>query len=140
MPRVTFTSPEIAAVGLTAADAIEGKHRVFTGEHGSTDRAIAEGEEDGYAQIVVSSRGRVLGGTIVGPRAGESLGELTVAVSAKLSTSTLAGATHAYPTFSDALWNAAIADVQYRLKSGVVKSGIQLLVRVRRAIVGKPRA
>ncbi|QAV70572.1 FAD-dependent oxidoreductase [Salinibacterium sp. UTAS2018] len=139
VPRVTFTSPEIAAVGLTASDAVDGKHRVFTGEHSATDRAIAEGEEDGFAQIVVSSSGRVLGGTIVGPRAGESLGELTVAVSAKLSTSTLAGATHAYPTFSDALWTAAIADVQYRLKSGIVASAIQLLVRVRRAIVGKPR-
>ncbi|QYH34983.1 NAD(P)/FAD-dependent oxidoreductase [Salinibacterium sp. M195] len=140
VPRVTFTSPEIAAVGLTAADAVEGKHRVFTGEHGATDRAIAEGDDDGFAQIVVDSRGRVLGGTIVGPRAGESLGELTVAVSAKLSTSTLASATHAYPTFTDALWNAAIADVQHRLQSGVVKSGIQVLVRVRRAMLGTPRA
>ncbi|MBH0022873.1 NAD(P)/FAD-dependent oxidoreductase [Salinibacterium sp. SWN248] len=139
VPRVTFTSPEIAAVGLTAADAVEGKHRVFTGEHSATDRAIAEGDDDGFAQIVVNSGGRVLGGTIVGPRAGESLGELTVAVSAKLSTSTLASATHAYPTFTDALWNAAIADVQFRLKSGVVKSGIQLLARVRRALLGTPR-
>ncbi|WP_010204413.1 dihydrolipoyl dehydrogenase family protein [Salinibacterium sp. PAMC 21357] len=139
VPRVTFTSPEIAAAGLTAADAVEGKHRVFTGEHGATDRAITEGDDDGFAQIVVDSRGRVLGGTIVGPRAGESLGELTVAVSAKLSTSTLASATHAYPTFTDALWNAAIADVQYRLKSGVVKSGIQILVRIRRALLGTPR-
>ncbi|MBH0116798.1 FAD-dependent oxidoreductase [Salinibacterium sp. NG253] len=139
VPRVTFTSPEIAAVGITAADAVPGKHRVYTGEHLSTDRAIAEGEEEGFAQIVVDTRGRVLGGTIVGPRAGESLGELTLAVSAKLSTSALASATHAYPTFSDALWNAAIADVQFRLKSGVVKSAIQLLARVRRATLGKPK-
>lgn len=137
VPRVTFTAPEIAAVGITPADAVEGKHRVYTAEHASTDRAIAEAEDDGYAQIVVDSRGRVLGGTIVGPRAGESLGELTVAVSAKLSTSTLAGATHAYPTFTDALWNAAIADVQYRLQHGIVKSGIQLLARVRRATLGR---
>ncbi|GAA1212112.1 dihydrolipoyl dehydrogenase family protein [Rhodoglobus aureus] len=136
VPRVTFTSPEIAAVGMAPQDAVKGKHRVFTSEHASTDRAIAEAEEDGFAQIVVDSRGRVLGGIIVGPRAGESLGELSVAVSAKLSTSVLAGATHAYPTFTDALWNATIADVQHRLQHGIVKSGIQLLARIRRATLG----
>jgi len=140
VPRVTFTSPEIAAVGMSPADAVEGKHRVYTAEHSSTDRAIAEADDDGYAQIVVDTKGRVLGGIIVGPRAGESLGELSVAVSAKLTTSTLAGATHAYPTFTDALWNAAISDVQHRLQRGIVKSGIQLLARIRRTMLGRPRA
>lgn len=139
VPRVTFTSPEIATVGLAASDAVDGKHRVYTVEHASTDRAIAEAETDGFSQIVVDNRGHVLGGTIVSPRAGESLGELSVAVSAKLSTSVLAGATHAYPTFSDSLWNAAIADVQYRLQRGVVAFGIRMLARVRRATLGRRR-
>ncbi len=137
MPRVTFTSPEIAAVGMAPADAVDGTHRVYTVEHSANDRAIAEAETDGFTQIVVDNRGRILGGTIVGPRAGESLGELSVAVTAKLSTSVLAGTTHAYPTFSDSLWNAAIADVQYRLKHGVVAFGIRMLARVRSATLGR---
>lgn len=132
VPRVTFTSPEIAAVGMAASDAVDGKHRVFTVEHASSDRAIAEAKTEGFSQIVVDKRGRVRGGTIVGPRAGESVGELSVAVTATLSTSVLAGATHAYPTFSDSLWNAAIADVQYRVQHGVVGFGIRMLARVRR--------
>lgn len=136
VPRVTFTSPEIAAVGMAPSEAIDGKHLVYTVEHSATDRAIAEGETDGLSQIVVDTRGRVLGGTIVGPRAGESLGELTVAVKARMSTSVLAGTTHAYPTFSDSLWNAAIADVQYRLQRGVVGFTIRMLARVRRATLG----
>ncbi len=136
VPRVTFTSPEIAAVGMAPSAAIDGKHLVYTVEHSATDRAIAEGETDGFSQIVVDKRGRVLGGIIVGPRAGESLGELTVAVKARMSTSVLAGTTHAYPTFSDSLWNAAIADVQYRLQRGVVGFTIRMLARVRRATLG----
>ena len=137
VPRVTFTSPEIAAVGMAPAEAVESKHRVYTVDHASTDRAIAEAETEGFSQIVVDKRGRVLGGTIVGPRAGESLGELTLAVKARLSTSVLAGATHAYPTFSDSLWNAAIADVQFRLSRGAVGFSIRMLARVRRATLGR---
>ncbi len=136
VPRITFTAPEIASVGLAASDAIDGKHRVFTSEHTANDRAIAEADTGGFSQIVVDAKGRVLGGTIVGPRAGESLGELTLAVKAKLSTNTLAGTTHAYPTFSDALWNAAIADVQYRMQRGAVGWVIRMLARVRRATLG----
>lgn len=139
VPRVTFTSPEIAAVGLAPSDAVAGKHRVYTVEHSATDRAIAEGDTDGFSQIVVDKRGRVVGGTIVGPRAGESLGELTVAVKARLTTSALAGTTHAYPTFSDSLWNAAIADVQFRMQRGVVGFGIRMLARVRKATLGRVR-
>lgn len=139
VPRVTFTSPEIAAVGLAPSDAVDGKHRVYTIEHSATDRAIAEGDTDGFSQIVVDKRGRVLGGTIVGPRAGESLGELTVAVKGRLTTSALAGTTHAYPTFSDSLWNAAIADVQFRMRRGVVGFGIRMLARVRKATLGRVR-
>lgn len=62
-------------------------------------------------RIWVDRRGRIVGGTLVGPRAGECLAELTLAVTRGLRTRDLAGSTHAYPTYVDGLWNAAIADV-----------------------------
>ena len=123
--RVTFTSPEVAAVGVTDADGAG--HRVVQWGHGHADRAITDDAPDGFTRLVLDRRGRILGGTIVGPRAGETAGELALAVRAKLSTSTLAGTTHPYPTYNDALWNAAIVDVQRRLGSGLAARGVRAL-------------
>lgn len=130
VPRVTFTSPEVAAVGLTTA---KGKaQRTSTIQHGHSDRAITEGETSGFTRLVIGKGGRILGGTIVGPRAGESLAELTLAVWQKLTTRDLAGVTHPYPTYNDALWNAAIADARTALDSPIVGTAMTGLVRLTR--------
>ncbi|MGJ9373236.1 dihydrolipoyl dehydrogenase family protein [Nesterenkonia sp. CF4.4] len=132
-PRITYTSPEVAAVGLTAATGPGMTTSTVSLEH--TDRALAEDSTEGFARLVISRRGRILGGTIVGPRAGESLGELTLAVAQKLTTRQLAAVTHAYPTFNDALWNAAIAHARGGLDAPAVKaatSALAALVRRRR--------
>ena len=129
IPRVTFTAPEVAAVGLQAA--ATGLQRVVTWEHSHSDRAITESDTTGFTQIVVDRKGRILGGTIVGPRAGETVGELALAVKQRLSTSALAGTTHPYPTYNDPLWNAAVDDVRYRLSRGPVAVAIRILAKVR---------
>ncbi|RJN31988.1 dihydrolipoyl dehydrogenase family protein [Nesterenkonia natronophila] len=118
-PRVTFTSPEVAAVGKT--DASGPGETTSTVTLQDTDRAVTEGTKEGFVRLVIGKRGRILGGTIVGPRAGESLGELAVAVSQKMTTRQLAGVTHAYPTYNDALWNAAIAHARSGLDSRLVQ-------------------
>jgi pyruvate/2-oxoglutarate dehydrogenase complex dihydrolipoamide dehydrogenase (E3) component len=125
IPRVTFTSPEVAAVGRTEASGPGETTSTVTLQH--TDRAVTEGTEEGFVRLVISKHGRILGGTIVGPRAGESLGELAVAVSQKMSTRQLAGVTHAYPTYSDALWNAAIAHARSGLDSPMARAATGLL-------------
>jgi len=127
IPRVTFTSPELAAVGVTQATAPG--HSTTTIQHAHTDRAITEVGTTGFARIVVDKRGRIVGGTIVGPRAGESLGELTLAVHKKLTTRDLAEVTHPYPTYNDALWNAAITDAVSRLQSPLAKVAITALAK-----------
>lgn len=128
VPRVTFTHPEVGAVGMPA-----GSPGLLTRtiEHSHLDRAIAEGETTGYTQLVVDKRGRVHGVTIVGPRAGESLGEAVLAVKNRLTTSDIAGTIHPYPTFNDALWNAAVADVRARLGSGATGTAVRILSRLR---------
>lgn len=127
VPRVTFTSPEVAAVGLQASECDARLHQVITIDHRHSDRAIAESRTAGFTQIVVTRSGRILGGTIVGPRAGETVGELTLAVKLKVSTSSLASAIHPYPTFNDPLWLAAVQNVRSRLGTGTLRSVIRLL-------------
>ncbi|MGA8978611.1 MAG: FAD-dependent oxidoreductase [Pedococcus sp.] len=131
VPRVTFTHPEIAAVGVGTQRPPAGLVvRHWSDEH--VDRAIAEGSTDGFTRLVIDKRGRILGATVVGPRAGEALAELTLAVRQGLRTRDLAGTTHPYPTFGDGPWNAAIADVQQRLTQPGTALAIRALATVRR--------
>lgn len=138
VPRVTYTSPEIAAVTSTGSE--DGQAPVSrTVWHSHLDRAITEDRTDGFTRLLVGRRGRIIGGTIVGPRAGESLAELSLAVHKKLRTSDIAGATHAYPTYSDGVWNAAVLDVRERLGSPLTGSAIKALARFRRLAVDRRR-
>ncbi|WP_028278504.1 FAD-dependent oxidoreductase [Arthrobacter sp. H5] len=130
IPRVTYTSPEVASVGVTDAS-VPGR-TTSTVQLEDTDRAITESSTTGFAQLVIDRRGRILGGTIVGPRAGESLAELTLAVHKKMTTRELAGVTHPYPTYNDALWNAAIAHARSGLGSAVVVLAVKALSRLAR--------
>lgn len=130
-PRVTFTVPEVAAVGIQPHEADPRKHRVISWTHEHADRAVTERDTHGFARIVVDRRHRIVGATVVGPRAGETLGEVGLAVARKLSTSAVAGVTHAYPTYNDAFWNAAISDVRRTLSSPLIRGFTRQLVRIR---------
>lgn len=135
VPRVTFTDPEVAAVGAAtwAEDGAE-EPRTVTRQHHDVDRAQTEGRPDGFTRLMLGRRGRLLGATIVGPRAGESLAEATLAVHRGLTTTDLAGAIHPYPTYGDGVWNAAIAVVQGRLAAPRTHRLLAALVAVRRAL------
>jgi pyruvate/2-oxoglutarate dehydrogenase complex dihydrolipoamide dehydrogenase (E3) component len=130
IPRVTFTDPEVAAVGLET-DRVPPGLRTLDWSHSHVDRAVAERAFGGFARLVVDKRGHVLGATVVGPRAGETLGELTVAITRGLTTRDLAGVTHAYPTYNDGPWNAAISDVQDQLERPATQRALGALARAR---------
>ncbi len=129
IPRVTYTAPEIAAVG---ARADEPGVTVRTVTHSDVDRAVAEGRTAGFTRLVLDRRGRVVGATVVGPRAGEVLAELTLAVRLGLRARDLASTMHPYPTFGDGAWNAAVAEVRTRLAAPVARRGTAVLVALRR--------
>lgn len=132
-PRVTFTDPEIAVAGIDveAARRIPGLE-VHTLGHEHVDRAIVERETRGFTRLVVDGRHRIVGATVVGPRAGETIGEMVLAIRQGLRTRDLAGATHPYPTYNDAPWNASIVDVRSQLARPVVSGAIKVLARIRR--------
>lgn len=136
IPRVTFTHPEVAAVGVATNPAPEGI-QISTVQHSHTDRATAEGEPDGFARLAMDSSGKIVGATIVGPRAGESLGEITLAVAKGLKTRDLAGVIHPYPTYNDAPWNAALADARKTLDKPVVKKATSIVTDLRRRWVNR---
>lgn len=126
VPRVTFTSPEVASVGALAG------HTVRTRGHDEVDRAATEADTAGFSRLVLDRRGRVVGATVVGPRAGEVLAELTLAVRRGLRARDLAGTTHPYPTWGDGPWNAAIADVRAQLAAGPARAALRAVVALRR--------
>ncbi len=136
IPRVTFTDPEVAAVGV-GTDRVPQGLRTIDWSHAHVDRAAAEGACGGFTRLVVDRRGRVLGATVVGPRAGETLGELVLAITRGLTTRDLAGVTHAYPTYNDGPWNAAISDVQAQLERPATVRALGALAAVRRRWVSR---
>ncbi|MGD9954565.1 MAG: NAD(P)/FAD-dependent oxidoreductase [Candidatus Nanopelagicales bacterium] len=132
VPRVTFTDPEVAAVGAsTNPDEVPPGTELVTRGHEHVDRAVAEGQTAGFARLAVSRKGTVLGATVVGARAGESLAEVTLAVRRALRTRDLAGTLHPYPTYTDGAWNAAIEDVRGRLARPAAARGIRAIRRAR---------
>ncbi len=134
VPRVTFTDPEVAAVGRpTWAAAGEQSPRTVTKKNERIDRAVVDDRTDGFCRLTLGKRSRIEGATVVGPRAGESLAEITLAVRKHLSTSDLAGTIHPYPTYGDGPWNAALIDVRARLASPVAQLVTAVLRRLRRS-------
>ncbi len=133
VPRVTFTDPEVAAVGVgTETAATDPDLHVVVRDHAHLDRAVAESDVHGFTKLVVDAKGRILGATLVGPRAGETLGELSVAVRHGMRTRDLAGTTHAYPTYNDGAWNASVDDIQARLRRPAMARTISVLSTGRR--------
>lgn len=112
VPRVTYTDPEIASVGLSEEEAIEkyGLEGVATYfiPMREVDRAITQERTEGFVKIVTKRwSSKILGATIVCPRAGEMISEVTLAMHAKIPLRKLAGLIHPYPTYSLAIRRAA---------------------------------
>lgn len=128
VPRVTFTAPEVASVGASTG------HTVRTRWHHDVDRAVTDAGTAGFSRLVLDRRGRVTGATVVGPRAGEVLAELTLAVRRGLRATDIAGTTHPYPTWGDGPWNAAVADVRARLATRPARALLRGVVVARRYI------
>ena len=115
VPWVTFTSPEVARVGRTEAEAATRGGRVAFLPMAEVDRPISAGRTEGFVKIIVGPRtllrgtagGRILGATIVAPRAGEMIHEVVLAMRTGMFPARLAMTTHAYPTWSMAVQQAA---------------------------------
>jgi pyruvate/2-oxoglutarate dehydrogenase complex dihydrolipoamide dehydrogenase (E3) component len=110
VPRVLYTDPELAAVGLTEAEA-RARHRsirILRWSFADNDRARAERVTEGHVKAIVTPRGRILGCTIAGAPAGELIMPWVLAMSKGLKVSDLAGLVYPYPTFSEVTKSTAV--------------------------------
>jgi len=109
LPHCTFTSPELAQVGMTEAEARArhgGKVRVVRQEFADNDRAVCEGRSEGFLKLVMKGS-KVLGATIVGDHAGDLLLPWSQVIAGKASTFAMGSAVVAYPSRSDISKQAA---------------------------------
>eukprot|EP00051_Salpingoeca_urceolata_P004731 m.67266 g.67266 ORF g.67266 m.67266 type:complete len:486 (-) comp13816_c0_seq2:55-1512(-) len=103
IPRVTFSDPEIAAVGMSEEEfraqyGDEGRIEIRSLEH--VDRAVVEGEHhDGFYKIMYSPDQKIRGATMVSQRAGETINEIAVAMTQGITMKSLGKTIHAYPSF-----------------------------------------
>ena len=111
LPRVTFTDPELAQVGLTEAEAAAQGLEVHVTRwplH-RNDRARAMREDDGLIKVISDKKGRILGAGMTGPHAGEWLSFWSLAVTQGMKLSQVAATIIAYPTLAEASRRAAMS-------------------------------
>jgi pyruvate/2-oxoglutarate dehydrogenase complex dihydrolipoamide dehydrogenase (E3) component len=116
VPWTTFTDPEVARVGLTESEAREkhGHAESFRHDFAELDRALCDGETEGFAKLVTGRGGKLLGAHIIGPDAGNYIAESVLALRKGMKIGELSQTVHVYPTLSEITKKAA--DSYYREK------------------------
>jgi pyruvate/2-oxoglutarate dehydrogenase complex dihydrolipoamide dehydrogenase (E3) component len=104
VPRVTFTDPEVASVGLTEAQARDSVDHVRVGMAQTASSARGwihgPGAEHGVVKLVADAgRGVLVGGSVMGPAAGEIVGLLVLAIRERIPVAALRELIYPYPTF-----------------------------------------
>jgi pyruvate/2-oxoglutarate dehydrogenase complex dihydrolipoamide dehydrogenase (E3) component/uncharacterized membrane protein YdjX (TVP38/TMEM64 family) len=110
IPWAIFTEPEVARVGLNETEALERgiSHEVTTYGINNLDRAIVDGAAEGFVKVLLApGKDRILGATIVGARAGETIIEFILAMKHGIGLNKILGTIHVYPTMSEANKHAA---------------------------------
>ena len=134
VPWCTYTSPELAHVGISAEEVRSRGAEVttLTVPFGEVDRAVLEGEERGFVRVhLKKGSGRILGATVVGPHAGDLISELTVAIQNGIEIQKLGNTIHPYPTRADAI--RKLGDVYNRTRlTPFVKKLFSAWLRFRR--------
>ncbi|MGL4637570.1 MAG: dihydrolipoyl dehydrogenase family protein [Beijerinckiaceae bacterium] len=129
MPRVTFTDPEIATIGLSEVEA----HKTGSGVRAlrwpfaENDRAQAERRTEGFIKVMVDRKGRILGVTIVGLHAGELITPWTLAMANKLKVSAMTGIVFPYPTLSEVSKRAATSFLLPQLRSPMLQRVLRFI-------------
>jgi pyruvate/2-oxoglutarate dehydrogenase complex dihydrolipoamide dehydrogenase (E3) component len=134
VPWTTFTSPEIAHVGMTEEQAREklgDEVMTHVWPMKSVDRALNEAEETGFLKIIYRKDRKLLGVTIVAAEAGEMINEWVVAMKHNFKVDELASVIHVYPTYATASMQASAAVLVKRLLGGLTGAVIKRLAHVK---------
>ncbi len=131
MPSVVFLEPQLARVGMTEAEARrQFRHpQIVREEFKTLDRAIIDGQAEGFCKLVLARSGRIVGAHIAGAGAGELLPLLTHAVREGMVAAELAEMVFAYPTLSEILHRAGNSWYQNALSNPWLKRLLRRLAR-----------
>ena len=131
VPWVTYTDPELAHVGMTAAEAEHAgiAHELATFPVADVDRAIAEGHTVGELRLRIA-KGRIIGASLLAPQAGELIHEVALAIAERIPLRRLAGMVHAYPTLAQITKRAAGAHYSPQLFSARTRWLVKWINRV----------
>ena len=135
VPWVTYTDPELAHVGMTEAQAKAkfGEHKitVLKASLADNDRARTELRTEGMVQIIIRHNGQIIGGTALGPAAGEMISTLTLAIDQGLKIGALAQMIIPYPTYAEAIKRAAGSHYTPSLFSDRTRRIVRFLMKLR---------
>lgn len=111
IPRCVYTSPEIAGVGITEANAKAKNIAYKTGKFlfANLGKAMVMNETAGFVKIITDNEDTIIGASIAGPHSTDMISELTLAVQLRLSARELGSVVHPHPTLSEAIMEAAHA-------------------------------
>jgi pyruvate/2-oxoglutarate dehydrogenase complex dihydrolipoamide dehydrogenase (E3) component len=132
IPRVTYTDPEIAAIGLSEAEARRERGdriTVLRAPFSGNDRAHADGDTRGMVKAVIGKGGKILGASIVGAQAGELIQPWVLAMTEGLKIKVLTDMVPPYPTRGEASKRAAIQNFAGLARSPYIRSLINILDR-----------
>jgi pyruvate/2-oxoglutarate dehydrogenase complex dihydrolipoamide dehydrogenase (E3) component len=124
MPWCTYTHPEVAHVGRYGSELRDSgvAFETFTQSMEHVDRAIVDGETDGFVKVVAEKgSGKILGATVVAPNAGDLISEITLAMTHSVGLGGVATVVHPYPTTADAIRKIGDQYNKSRLTPGVKK-------------------
>ncbi len=133
MPWATYCDPELASIGMNekAAKTAGIDYQIWTENFADNDRAIAEGEEQGKIKMILDSSEKPIGVQLVGPRAGDLLGEWIALLNGKVKLSTLAGAVHPYPTLAEINKRVVGSFFSPKIFSPTIKKGLKLFFNLK---------
>ncbi len=129
VPRIIYTDPEVAVVGMTEAQAREraGRLRILRWPFSDNARAKAEGRSAGHAKVITTREGRVLGAGIVGPEASELIGLWSLAIAQGLKASDIAALAMPHASYSDVSRRAAVSALAAELNNPWVQRALRVI-------------
>ncbi len=132
MPWCTYTEPELSSIGMNEKQArIAGvDYSIWTETFQENDRALAEGEESGKLKLLLDAKERPLGVQILGPRAGDLIGEWIAILNSGMKLSSLAGTIHPYPTLTEINKRVAGSVISPKIFSPTIKKTLRFLFKL----------
>ena len=133
LPWCTYTHPEVASIGMNekAARAAGIDYTVWSEDFAANDRALAIGESAGKIKLLVNKKGRPIGVQVIGPHAGDLLGEWIAVLNGGIKLTTLAGSIHPYPTLAEINKRVTTHFFADKIFSDTIKKGLKFFFNLK---------